>query len=430
MTDMLSAYQKRSENDVIDPQVYLAEIDRLVRSPHLSGSEALCKLLQFLAQHTLNSPEDHLKEYEIATQVFGRPSDFDPQADSGVRVQVGRLRTKLAEYYQSAGANDPIQVEVPKGSYSLSFRQRVVPAALDSPEASEPSTAAKPTRTRPPLSLLLSVTALISVLTTAGVLFAVFHRAPSYSDPVGNQTAQTAAPSLRTFWGPFLHGPEVPFVVFSNAQFVGNPISGMRYYDPSKDSRGEVSQHYTGIGEVMGVEELEGLFLHFGQQVQIKRSGLFTLDDARKSDLIFVGSPTENLTLGEIPQNSGFAFKQLQVGQDDWAQGIVDLRARPGENATYLPSPETQPMQVDYAVITLTHGLDRSRWTLILAGASTIGTQAAVDFACDPDSVKDLLHRLDLPTGTGMKPFEALLRVKVSNDVPLAAELVKIRITE
>jgi hypothetical protein len=222
----------------------------------------------------------------------------------------------------------------------------------------------------------------------------------------------------------------VPFVVFSNAQFVGNPISGMRYYDPSKDSRGEVSQHYTGIGEVMGVEELEGLFLHFGQQVQIKRSGLFTLDDARKSDLIFVGSPTENLTLGEIPQNSGFAFKQLQVGQDDWAQGIVDLRARPGENATYLPSPETQPMQVDYAVITLTHGLDRSRWTLILAGASTIGTQAAVDFACDPDSVKDLLHRLDLPTGTGMKPFEALLRVKVSNDVPLAAELVKIRITE
>lgn len=157
---------------------------------------------------------------------------------------------------------------------------------------------------------------------------------------------------------------------------------------------------------------------------------MFTLDDARKNNLIFVGSPTENLTLGEIPQNSGFAFRRLQVGQNDWVQAVIDLRPQPGENPTYLPSPETQPMQVDYAVITLTHGLDRSRWTLILAGASTVGTQAAVDFACDPDSVKDLLHRLDIPLGTGMEPFEALLRIKVANDVPLTSELVKFRKTE
>jgi hypothetical protein len=89
-----------------------------------------------------------------------------------------------------------------------------------------------------------------------------------------------------------------------------------------------------------------------------------------------------------------------------------------------------QPLQVDYAVITLTHGLDRSRWTLILAGASTVGTQAAVDFACDPDSVRELLHRLNIPLGAGMVPFEALLRVKVANDVPLTSELVKVRRTE
>src|ERR1700733_10540935 len=99
---MLNAHQNGSEKTgSIDPQVCLAQVDRLVRSPYLSGSEALCKLLQFLAQHTLNSPEDHLKEYEIATQVFGRPADFDPQTDSGIRVQMGRLRSKLAEHYQT-----------------------------------------------------------------------------------------------------------------------------------------------------------------------------------------------------------------------------------------------------------------------------------------------------------------------------------------
>jgi hypothetical protein len=425
---MLNAHQKECEKaGSIDPHVCLTEVDRLVRSPFLSGSEALCKLLQFLAQHTLNSPEDHLKEYEIATQVFGRPADFDPQADSGVRVQMGRLRSKLAEYYQTAGAEDPIQVEVPKGGYALTFRHRVVTATTDPPQINTPASFAKPARTGARLSLLVGAAALICVLAATGVLIAVSHRSPGAPDTAGNQTAP---PGLRTFWGPFLQGPQFPFVIFSNAQFVGNPITGMRYYDPSKDSRDQISQHYTGIGEVMGVEELEGLFLRLGRQIQIKRGGLFTLDDARKNNLIFVGSPTENLTLGQIPQSSGFAFRRLQVGQNDWAQAVIDLRPRPGEIATYLPSPETQPMQVDYAVITLTHGLDHSQWTLILAGASTVGTQAAVDFACDPDSVKDLLHRLDIPLGAGMKPFEALLRIKVANDVPLTSELVKFRKTE
>jgi hypothetical protein len=180
----------------------------------------------------------------------------------------------------------------------------------------------------------------------------------------------------------------------------------------------------------MGVEELGSLFLRFGRQFQIKRSGLFTLDDARKSNLIFVGSPTENLTLGEIPHSSGFTFKLLQTGHDDWVQGVVDLKPRPGEASEYLPTAESRPLEVDYAVIILTHGLDRTRWILILAGASTVGTQAAVDYASDPDSVKDLLRRLNIQPGSDMKSFEALLRVKVANDVPLTTELVKVRGTE
>src|SRR5260370_7808136 len=41
-----------------------------------------------------------------------------------VRVQAGRLRTKLAEYYGSEGADDSILVEMPKGNYLLTFHQR------------------------------------------------------------------------------------------------------------------------------------------------------------------------------------------------------------------------------------------------------------------------------------------------------------------
>jgi len=426
---MLDASQTRSENEAaLTREACLAEVDRVVQSPFLSSSDALCKLLKFLARHTLNSPTEHIKEYEIATAVFGRPSDFDPQADSGVRVQMGRLRSKLAEYYQTVGTGDPIQIDVPKGGYSLSFRQRAE-SNLEPSETDALNASGKPGKAGVRWTLAIAVAALVCALAAVSFLI-YFHRLPASPGQSNNQAAQAVPIELRTFWGPFFESSEAPFVVFSNAQFVGSPVSGMRYYDPSKDSREQVSQHYTGIGEVMGVEELKGLFLRMGRQFQVKRSGLFTLDDARKNNLIFVGSPTENLTLGQIPLHSGFVFKRLQAGQGDWTQKVVDLEPRAGESNEYLPTPESRPLESDYAVITLTHGLDRTRWILILAGASTVGTQAAVDYACDSESVKDLLHRLNIQRGADVKPFEALLRIRVANDVPLTTELVKVRATK
>src|SRR5262249_29394249 len=99
----------------------LGQVDRLVGSHTLHGSESLCKLLKYLAKHALDQPGVSVKEYQIATEVFGRQDNFDPQLDSAVRVQAGRLRSKLSEYYASEGAADSVIVELPKGMYVLSF---------------------------------------------------------------------------------------------------------------------------------------------------------------------------------------------------------------------------------------------------------------------------------------------------------------------
>src|SRR5215470_15681295 len=103
---------------------FQAEIEKLVASHALHGSESLCKLLRYLGRQALDHPGVAVKEYQIATEVFGRQADFDPQLDSMVRVQAGRLRTKLAEYYNTEGANDRIVVELPKGSYAVAFHER------------------------------------------------------------------------------------------------------------------------------------------------------------------------------------------------------------------------------------------------------------------------------------------------------------------
>src|SRR5208282_3373583 len=98
----------------------------IIKSHSLRGSEALCKLLQYLAKQALDHPDASVKEYQIATEVFGRPADFDPQSDSTIRVQAGRLRIKLAEYYASEGAADSILVKIPKGSYHVTFEARTL----------------------------------------------------------------------------------------------------------------------------------------------------------------------------------------------------------------------------------------------------------------------------------------------------------------
>src|SRR6202167_6077375 len=109
---------------ISEKERYLGQIDTIAHSNTLRKAESLCKLLRYLADHALNHPNVLLKEYQIATEVFGRPRDFDPQADSAIRVQAGRLRLKLLDYYSHEGLADTVFVEMPAGSYALNFHHR------------------------------------------------------------------------------------------------------------------------------------------------------------------------------------------------------------------------------------------------------------------------------------------------------------------
>ena len=93
----------------------------------------------------------------------------------------------------------------------------------------------------------------------------------------------------------------------------------------------------------------------------------------------------------------------------------------------YLASPANQPTVEDYAVVSLLPGLDPAHWILILAGNSTFGTQAAVEYVCREDSVKELLRRLNASKTSDLKPFEALLHIRIVHGVPVATDLVAVR---
>src|SRR5260370_7251103 len=96
----------------------LAQIEKLLSSHCLHGSESLCKLLRYLANQSLDHPGTSPKEYQIATEVFRRPKDFDPHLDSMVRVQAGRWRSTLPQYYASEAAHPQIPFALPSAPYT------------------------------------------------------------------------------------------------------------------------------------------------------------------------------------------------------------------------------------------------------------------------------------------------------------------------
>ncbi len=403
---------------IAEREQFLAEIDRLIGSHVLHGSESLCKLLRYLAEHALHHPGVPVKEYQIATEVFGRPADFDPQSDSTIRVQAGRLRMKLAEYYSSEGADDPIIVEVPKGTYVLSFHQRAhAPAREFRPEMA-PEAQPKVRRATIALSVLLVValTVIIALIETRT------------KPEVGTAGYVETSPAVfRTFWGGFLSSPEEPWVIFSNGAFVGRPETGMRYFDAARDSRDLILDHYTGVGEVLAVHDLDRVFASLHRQIRVKRGSLFSLDDAKNNDLIFVGSPAENLTLRDIPSTQQFVFQRLDSGPRRGDLAVVNLHPQAGEGQYFFGSRSNTPLTEDYSVIALVRGFNPSQWVMILAGTTTLGTQAAVEFVCSENSLKDLLGRLNASQTGQMKPFEAVLRVKVTRGVPVESSIVALR---
>lgn len=85
------------------------------------NSSVLTQFLNFVVSETLAGRSDSLKEYTIGVQALKKDADFNPQIDSIVRIHAGRLRRALKEYYYELGQNDPIIIDIPKGSYTPVF---------------------------------------------------------------------------------------------------------------------------------------------------------------------------------------------------------------------------------------------------------------------------------------------------------------------
>jgi TolB-like protein/Tol biopolymer transport system component len=94
-----------------------AQCDKVLASKTFADAPRLRRFLGYIIDLVLDQQQDSIKEYSIGVDVFERRPDFDSKTDPIVRVQAGRLRLKLKEYYDHEGHDDNIRIEIPRGSY-------------------------------------------------------------------------------------------------------------------------------------------------------------------------------------------------------------------------------------------------------------------------------------------------------------------------
>jgi len=122
---VVASMSEPSQGDALPrPDEVRAELERILCSQALGGSDQLKRLLRLVVERTLNGRPELLKEYNLGLEVFQRPPDYDPKIDPIVRVQARRLRSKLDEYYASEGADASVVIHIPKGAYMPVFEAR------------------------------------------------------------------------------------------------------------------------------------------------------------------------------------------------------------------------------------------------------------------------------------------------------------------
>jgi hypothetical protein len=384
------------------------QVDKILRSGEFSGSEVLRNLLAFLTTHSIERPGEVVKEYELAVAVLGKAEGFDPRLDSAVRVHASRLRSKLAEYYMSDGVDDPLLIEVPKGSYQVVWKHRGG-EAIQKPQPVKETSA-------PAVSPRLWFAAGAAAAAIAGLAILAIWMAARPA---------AIAPVVEGFWRPFLRSEPAPLIVFSNHRFVGSSTTGLRRFRDGVDSPADSNDTYSGTGTVMAVAEVSNLFSLAGRSSRLKRAELLTWDEAKDANVVFVGAPDANSRLRELAPLQHFRFKSGHEEPRVGVGGIINVHPGAGEEAIYFgPS---QPYTYDYAIVAMLPNLHPERKVVILAGTNTYGCQAAGEFLTRPDRVAELRGRLGAGKGGKFPDFEALVKVTVSGGVPMKTELVIVR---
>jgi hypothetical protein len=362
------------------------QIQKIVQSKTFRTSEVHRNLLQYLADRSLAGTADALKEYTVGLDVFAKPESYDPRQESVVRMHVARLRQKLAEYYRSEGADDPIFIDVPKGGFRVTFETRGVRLEPVATILTETTRAEGSGRFKTLLSVLLVISVVCALI--LGVALWRFRRTAGVLSAQKAAAAFNGSPDLQQLWGPILNTNRPLMICLAS------------------------SNGATGVGTA-SASFLLGQFLSDRKDnVLLTRSDLLSMPEVLMDNVVVLGPAVGNREIQAIFSSEQFVLE---------ANGIRNLKPQTGE-PEFIPD---RAPRVDgdadqsQAIISHLPGLYENGDILYLAGNQLSSTLAAVRVLTDPTLARELVAKLKAADGHLPRFYQVVLQVRSMDNMPI-----------
>ena len=389
-------------------------VSRILGSSGFRSSETLRKVLRYLAEASIEGRAD-LKEYTIGVDALGKSSDYNPQTDSTVRVQVSKLRQRLDEYYRTEGIGDPILISLPKGGFHLKFEAR-------EPEPVAPAESVEPRR---PARLWIPV-GLASILAFAlGVVVSSVRVAP---DPV-------LTPALKELWAPLIAGKKPVVLSFDTAMTMetqGWSIRNPTINHPDEAAASEEWQklserlgnpavrfayHYAGFGLVHGASVLTRLLDRAGIPTVVKRSVVLSWEDIESSPVVFMGTGKTMAKIRLLLEGGDFECTPA---------GVSNRRPQPGESVNYVNKndPVSGERREQYGLISMLARSGEGKRVFVLGGGSSEGDWGTAEYVSKPQFAEELVSRLREKTGRIPESYQVVIRMRYESRVPVQINYV------
>ncbi len=412
-----------TDRDGVAPEAVRAQLERILASPTFAQSERLSRFLRFAVEETLRGRGEQLKEYFLGVEVFDREEAYDPRTDPIVRVEAGRLRTKLARYYETEGCTAPVVIDFPKGSYVPVFQRR------RPPEVRRRWRAWRGVLRRP---------AVIAVVGLAALAVAAAYRATVLSSELASLRRDLARQEVNRkdfvpLWGRLLEGGSDTTVVFGSPMFFVNSqhnlfLRLMGTNDPVRFRTDPTYQDmerllgspligprydYALMGDARALQQLTAFFVRAGLNLRAVPADRAVWDELRGGNILFLGAARMNPLLQRLPFEQDFEL--------DADNQFLNRNPQPGEEKVYS-TPDHR--ERTYAVVALFPGLRPGRDILTLTAHSEPGVLAAVSEVTRPENARALAQRMRLGAA-GVSPYyQLLLRVRADRGVPVKSEYV------
>ena len=425
-------------NELLDPGVCWALLERIAESTHLKRANRLQELLLYVGKCSLKDGCDKVHEQKIGVEVFGRPDGYDTSIDNIVRTNVSELRKRIEAYFDSEGLDETLIMEIPRGSYIPVFRYRSTGPRITAepltttmiPVSGPPGTVLEISRTSRQyrwMKAALLVAALIVVALAIGCAF-------FWSEYISLHRSLYAwqyKPSVAAFWNDVLNASPDTDVVLADASFgllqdinrksfsfdeylSRSYISQLQAQNLSPDTHAMLSRialwnlgsqdEFKLAGRILALDPL-------GKKIHLYNARDYMPDLTKRDNVILIGGRISN------PWDDLFESRMNFFVQFDINGSITVANRTPavGEQKIY-----TQTDSVEYCAVAYLPNPDHNGIVLLIEGTNAEATEAAGDFLLSEDQLSNLkktLHANKLPY------FEVLLKVSSVPGTPLTATI-------